>query len=375
MPEVCGRDRIGRNPAGAQILDMDGPAASDGMIEKRCRIRDFLRNWARCSLVELAAITGASLARAEDGERRVMSVAPLVRGDSASIGFFSDRRYADDLKTTTSAACFLPAEHADMAPAGCALLITAEPQGAYAKAADRLHRARRLSGQETTVHPTAELEDDVHLAPGALVGAGAKIGRGATIGAYTVIGPGCTIGRGCSIGSHATIGFALIGDRVRILSGAVIGEPGFGVAAADGKTVDIPQLGRVIIQDNVSIGSCTCIDRGAWDDTVIGENTKIDNLVQIAHNVRLGRGCVLAAMVGISGSCNVGDGVAFGGGAGIADHINIGDRARVAADAGVMRDIPAGEMWVGAPARPVRKFMREMAWLSKMANARGGTDK
>ena len=335
----------------------------------------FFEELGPVSLVELAAITGASLAKPEEGDHRVTRVAPLVRGDSSSIGFFSDRRYGDDLRGTHSGACFLSAEHAEMAPAGCALLITAEPQGAYAKAADRLHRPRRLAGQEAAVHPTAELEDDVSLAPGVLVGAGARIGRGATIGAYTVIGPGCTIGRGCSIGSHVTIGFAMIGDRVRILSAAVIGEPGFGVGSADGKTVDIPQLGRVIIQDNVSIGSCTCIDRGAWDDTVIGENTKIDNLVQIAHNVRLGRGCVLAAMVGISGSCNVGDGVAFGGGAGIADHINIGDRARVAADAGVMRDITAGEMWVGAPARPVRKFMREMAWLSKMANARGGTEK
>ena len=335
----------------------------------------FFEELGPVSLVELAAITGATLAKAEEGERRVMRVAPLVRGDSASIGFFADRRYVDDLKTTQSGACFLLAEHAPMAPAGCALLITSEPQGAYAKASERLHRARRLTGQDAAVHSTAELEDDVSLAPGVLVGAGAKIGRGATIGPYTVVGPGCTIGRGCSIGSHVTIGFALIGDRVRILSGAVIGEPGFGVGSADGKTIDIPQLGRVIIQDNVSIGSSTCIDRGAWDDTVIGENTKIDNLVQIAHNVRLGRGCVLAAMVGISGSCNVGDGVAFGGGAGIADHINIGDRARVAADAGVMRDIPGGEMWVGAPARPVRKFMREMAWLSKMAAARGGTEK
>jgi UDP-3-O-[3-hydroxymyristoyl] glucosamine N-acyltransferase len=335
----------------------------------------FFEELGPVSLGELVAITGASLARAEDSERRVSSVAPLVRGDSASIGFFSDKRYADDLKTTQSGACFLPAEYADTAPEGCAVLITPQPQGAYAKAADRLHRARRLSGHEAAVHPTAELEDDVALAPGVLIGAGAKIGRGTSIGPYTVIGPGCAIGRGCSIGSHVTIGFALIGDRVRILAGAVIGEPGFGVTAADGKTVDIPQLGRVIVQDNVSIGSCTCIDRGAWDDTVIGENTKIDNLVQIAHNVRLGRGCLLAAMTGISGSCVVGDGVAFGGGAGIADHINIGDRARVAADAGVMRDIPPGEMWVGAPARPVRKFMRELAWVSKMANTRGGTDK
>ncbi len=154
-----------------------------------------------------------------------------------------------------------------------------------------------------------------------------------------------------------------------------IGEPGFGVTSTDGLTVDIPQLGRVILQDNVSVGSNTCIDRGAWDDTVVGENTKIDNHVQIAHNVQIGRGCLIAAKVGISGSCVIGDGVAFGGGAGLADHVNVGDRARVAADAGVMRDIPAGQMWVGTPARPVRQFMREVAWLSKAATSRGGTDK
>jgi UDP-3-O-[3-hydroxymyristoyl] glucosamine N-acyltransferase len=335
----------------------------------------FFEDLGPASLVELAALSGATLARAEEGDRRVAAVAPLGRGDAASIGFFADRRYLADLKATLSGACFVSPEQAEFAPEGCAALLTAQPQAAYAKAADRLHRARRMSAADPAIHPTAELEDDVTLAPGVLIGAGAKIGRGTSIGAYSVIGPGCAIGRGCTISSQVTIGFALIGDRVRILAGAVIGEPGFGVTTGDGKTVDIPQLGRVIIQDNVSIGSCTCIDRGAWDDTVIGENTKIDNQVQIAHNVQIGRGCLLAAQTGISGSVKVGDGVAFGGGAGIADHLTIGDRARIAADAGVMRDVPAGEMWVGAPARPLRRFMREMAWLAKMANARGGTDK
>jgi UDP-3-O-[3-hydroxymyristoyl] glucosamine N-acyltransferase len=139
-----------------------------------------------------------------------------------------------------------------------------------------------------------------------------------------------------------------------------------------GRTVDVPQLGRVILQDNVGIGANTCIDRGAWDDTVIGENTKIDNLVQIAHNVRLGRNCLLAAHTGISGSCVVGDGVAFGGRAGLADHVTVEDRARVAAGAGVMKNIPADEMWAGLPARPIRRFMRETAWVAKMSRSRGG---
>jgi UDP-3-O-[3-hydroxymyristoyl] glucosamine N-acyltransferase len=151
----------------------------------------------------------------------------------------------------------------------------------------------------------------------------------------------------------------------------VIGEAGFGVAGGSGSAIDVPQLGRVILQDDVSVGAGTCIDRGAWDDTVVGEASKIDNLVQIAHNVRLGRGCLLAGQVGLSGSVVVGDGAQFGGRAGVADHLTIGAGARVLAAAGVMNDIPAGETWVGAPARPVRRFMRETAWLARQAQRRG----
>ncbi|MGC1303574.1 MAG: UDP-3-O-(3-hydroxymyristoyl)glucosamine N-acyltransferase, partial [Caulobacteraceae bacterium] len=260
---------------------------------------------------------------------------------------------------------------AEAAPQGVAVLLTREPQAAYAKAAARLHRPRRHEPAAPAVHPTAELEDGVLLGHGAVIGAGARIGAGTEIGAYTVIGPGVCIGRNCVIGSNAAIGFALIGDRVRILSGAVIGEAGFGIAGSQAGAMDIPQLGRVILQDGVTVGACTCIDRGAWDDTVVGENTKIDNLVQIAHNCQVGRNCVLAGHVGLSGSVTVGDGAMFGGRAGIADHINIGAGARVAAASGVMRDIPAGETWCGAPARPIRTFMRETAWLARSAAGKG----
>jgi UDP-3-O-[3-hydroxymyristoyl] glucosamine N-acyltransferase len=327
------------------------------------------------TLIELAAVTGAELLRAEDGERRVAAVAPLVRAGAADLSFFADKRYLDDLKATGAGACFTARDFAEAAPAGCAVLVTAEPQAAYAAAANRLHRPRRADARDPLVHPDAVIEDGVGLAPGVVVGAGAHIGRGTSIGAYSVIGPGVAIGRGCSIGSHVTLGFALLGDRVTILSGAVIGEPGFGVTVGQGRTVDVPQLGRVILQDNVSIGANSCVDRGAWDDTVIGENTKIDNLVQVAHNVRLGRSCLLAAHTGISGSVVAGDGVQFGGRAGIADHVKIGDRARVAAAAGVMKDIAPGEMVAGLPAKPVRQHMREVAWLGKMAQRREGGDR
>lgn len=250
------------------------------------------------------------------------------------------------------------------------MLLTPQPYVAYAKAAAFLHRARRCAAGDPAIHPTAELEDGVQIGQGAVIGAGAQIGRGTYIGPSAVIGPGVAIGRDCEIGPRAVIGFALIGDRVKILAGALIGEPGFGVASEADAAFDVPQLGRVILQDNVSVGAGTCIDRGAWDDTVVGEYTKIDNLVQVAHNVRLGRNCLLAAQTGISGSVVVGDKVSFGGASGVTDHVTIGDGATIAGTAGVMKNVPPGEMWVGTPARPIRRFMRETAWLAKMARKR-----
>ena len=319
---------------------------------------------------ELAAIARARAPEGADARRMIDQAAPLGRSDDRSVSFFSDRRYFADLARAGAAACFIAAEHVDKLPAGCVALITAEPQAAFARAASRLHRARTLDPDDPPVHPSAIIEAGARVHHGAVVGPGARIGRGAEIGPCSVIGPGVAIGRGSRIGANVTIGFALIGDEVRVLAGAVIGEAGFGVAVSSTGTIDVPQLGRVIIQDRVSIGAGTCVDRGAWDDTVIGENSKIDNLVQIAHNVRLGRNCVLAGRVGLSGSVRVGDGVMFGGSSGVADHLVIGDGAQVAAAAGVMHDIPAGERWAGAPAKPIRRFMRESAWIAKMTAAR-----
>ncbi|NEX92703.1 UDP-3-O-(3-hydroxymyristoyl)glucosamine N-acyltransferase, partial [Caulobacter sp. 17J65-9] len=233
------------------------------------------------------------------------------------------------------------------------------------------HPARRMSAGPA-VHPTAEIGEGVVLAPGAVVGEGAAIGAGSYIGPNAVVGPGVQLGRDCVIGSNASVGFALIGDRVRLAAGVVVGEAGFGVAGSGSGAVDVPQLGRVVLQDGVSIGANSCIDRGAYDDTVVGEHTKIDNLVQVAHNVVLGRSCVLAAHTGISGSAKIGDGVMFGGRAGLADHVTIGAGARVAAGGGVMKDIPAGETWGGYPAKPIRQFLREAAWIAKQSRVRDG---
>jgi UDP-3-O-[3-hydroxymyristoyl] glucosamine N-acyltransferase len=321
---------------------------------------------------ELVEITGATPPPGSAGAKSVFgSVAPLARAQAGSVSFFSDSRYLEALKTTRAGACFLAPAQAEFAPAGCLVLLTTEPQIAYAKAANRLHRPRLMPADFGQLHPTATLEAGVVLAAGAVVGPGASIGAGTHVGANAVIGPGVAIGRDCVIGANVTIGFALIGDRVRILAGAVIGEAGFGISASKGAAMDLPQLGRVILQDGVTVGANSCIDRGAWEDTVVGENTKIDNQVQIGHNVQLGRSCVLCGHVGLSGSTIVGDGVMFGAKAGIADHVTIGAGAQVMAAAGVMGDIPAGETWGGVPAVRARQFWRQVAWVSRMVNARG----
>lgn len=319
------------------------------------------------SVADLAALIGAEVVRG--GDAVIKTVAPLSLADRGAIAFLGDRRHAGALSTTAAGAVLVTPDMAAKAPDSAAVLTTRHPQAAWAMAAARLHPAVESDGT-AGVHPTAELEDGVRLGAGVVIGAGARIGRGSVIGANTVIGPGVAIGRDCLIGANVTMGFSLIGDRVRIASGAVIGEAGFGAAASPRGPMDIPQLGRVIIQDDVSIGANSCIDRGAYDDTVIGEGTKIDNLVHVAHNVIMGRFCLVAAHVGISGSVVVGDGVMFGGKAGVGDHQTIGAGARIGGAAAVLSDVPAGETWSGYPAKPLRRFLRETAWLSKQASSR-----
>ncbi|MDP1874755.1 UDP-3-O-(3-hydroxymyristoyl)glucosamine N-acyltransferase [Phenylobacterium sp.] len=330
----------------------------------------FFEDLGPIGLSRLAELTGAQLAPGAGHVGDVTGVAVLNRATPGTVTFLSDPRRADELASTKAAACFVHPKQAAAAPVGCAALLTPSPQAAYALAAGALHRPRRNTA-DRMVSPSARLEDGVRVEPGAVIGDGAQIGARSVIGAGAVIGPGVTIGRDCEIGPRATVTFAVIGDRVRIFAGAMIGEAGFGATVGAGGLIDIPQLGRVIVQDGVTIGAGVCVDRGAFDDTVIGENTKIDNMVQIAHNVRIGRNCAIAAQTGISGSVVVGDGVQFGGRAGVADHLIIGEGARVAAAAGVMRDIPPGETWGGFPARPLKKWMREVAWLSRMAERRG----
>lgn len=322
-------------------------------------------------LSDLAQASAAELADVALADRPIAHAAPLDAADDRAVTFFSDVKRKGAATATRAGACFVRPEHRDLLPPTCAALVTARPQAAWAAAANRLHAPRRHELGAAAVHPDATLEPGVELAPNVTIGQGARIGRGTRIGPGAVIGPGVLIGRDCRIGANAVIGFALLGDGVSVSAGAVIGEAGFGAALGPRGMVDLPQLGRVVIQDNVTLGANSCVDRGAFGDTTIGENSKIDNLVHVAHNVRIGRNCVLAAYTGVSGSTVVGDGVAFGGKAGVADHLNIGSGASIGAAASVFKDVPEGETWTGFPARPLKRWLRETAWLSRMAGGRG----
>lgn len=326
----------------------------------------FFETLPSLTVAEIAARVGAEVQRG--GDRVIAQVAPLSTADGGAIAFLADRKFAAALGETRAGCVIVGADAVAAVPESASVLTSRTPQAAWAQASMLLHRPVVLN---TAVARQDVVEDDsVVIEPGVVLGQGARIGRGSRIGANTVIGPGVQIGRDCVIGSNVTLGFALIGDRVKIYAGARIGEAGFGAAGSATGPVDIPQMGRVVIQDGVTVGANSCIDRGAYADTIIGENTKIDNLVMIGHNCVIGRNCLMAAHTGISGSVTVGDGVMFGGQAGVGDHLNIGDGARVAGGAGVLSDIPAGETWSGYPARPIRQFLRETIWLAKQTSTK-----
>jgi len=307
------------------------------------------------------------------GETEIASVAPLSSADRGAVSFLADRKFAAALLETKAGCVIVPVSAVEAVPEGAAVITSGEAQAAWARASLLLHRTRTLDADAT--REEACEDDSVVLEPGVVLGQGVRIGRGTRIGANTVVGPGVQIGRDGVIGSNVTLGFTLIGDRVKIYAGARIGEAGFGAAGSRAGAVDIPQLGRVIIQDGVTIGANTCIDRGAWDDTVIGENSKIDNLCMIGHNCVLGRNVLMAAHSGLSGSVTVGDNVMFGGQSGVGDHLTIGDGAAIAAGGGVLANVPAGQVWSGYPAKPLRQFLRETIWVSKqIAQKKGGKE-
>jgi UDP-3-O-[3-hydroxymyristoyl] glucosamine N-acyltransferase len=333
------------------------------------------------TLARIAQWTGAILGAGADPDRVIRDVAPLEAAGPGDLAFLDNPRYLPALTATRAGAVLLAPRHAAQAPEGCATLVTPEPYRAIAVTMTRLFPLAARPGSVfaeagvspmARVHAAARLEAGVVVDPGAVIGPGAEIGTGTVIGANAVIGPNTRIGRHGSIGAGATVACALIGDRVIIHPGARIGQDGFGFAMGARGHLKVPQIGRVVIQDDVEIGANASIDRGANRDTVIGEGTKIDNLVQIGHNAVIGRHCILVAQCGVSGSTVIEDFAALGGQAGIAGHLNIGRGAQVAAHAGLMNDVPAGQRWGGTPATSARDWFRQVSALRKLAKRSAG---
>ncbi len=326
------------------------------------------------ALSEIARVTSAEIGTAE-ASRRFENVRPLNEAQAGDISFIDNRKYLGDLERTAAGACLVIPALADRVPAGTVRLVTKSPYRGFALALqlfypDAMH-PKVAGGSTQAVDPTAEIEADAIVEPGAIVGPGARIGRGSRIAAGAVVGYRCSIGRNCFIGPSATVTHALIGDRVIVHAGVRIGQDGFGFAMGGGGHLKVPQIGRVIIQDDVEIGANTTIDRGALKDTVIGEGTKIDNLVQIGHNVVIGRHCVIVGQVGIAGSAELGDFVVMGGQAGLVGHIKVGRGAQIAGASHPKDDVPAGARMAGTPARPLREWAREVAAINRLARKGG----
>ncbi len=325
------------------------------------------------TVAALAEIAGADLAATADGAKEIEDIAPLGEAGERDISFIDNKRYLQVFEDTKAGACIVAPGAADRAPTAVSLLLSETPYLAFARVVRSFYPAPAVEpgvAPSAMVDETATIGEGCRIDPGAVLGPGCEVGARTQICPNAVIGGAVVIGEDCVIGAGATVSHSLIGDRVTIYPGARIGQDGFGFASSPTGHLRIPQVGRVVIHDDVEVGANTAIDRGSAADTVIGAGCMIDNLVQIAHNVQLGRGCVIVAQVGLSGSTKLGDFVVFGGQAAAAGHLTIGDGAQFAARSGVIRNLEGGQAYGGAPAIPIREWRRQMAAIARLGKLR-----
>ncbi len=338
----------------------------------------FLRDTRGLSLDEIVAMTGATAPVEPARARHIVNVAPLDCAGPSDIAFFDSKRFRAAAASTHAGVCLTSAALAKELPARVTVLVTSQPFRAFVTVArvlfpqslrpSSLVAAGSVAGAH--IDASARLENSVTVEPAAVIGPRTEIGSGTVIGAAAVIGTDVRIGRDCSIGAGAVLTNCLIGDRVIIHPGCKIGQDGFGFVMGGSGHLKVPQVGRVIIQDDVEIGAGTTIDRGGIRDTVVGEGTKIDNLVQVGHNVSIGRHCIVVAHTGISGSSTLEDFVVLGARVGLNNDVTIGEGAQIAAISNVNGNVPPGARWGGTPAKPVKQWFREIMAIERLGRAK-----
>ena len=318
----------------------------------------------------LAVVASTARGVADQVELLLEGVAPLQAAGPREVSFLDNRRYVSALDRTSAGAVIVHPDMAARVPSTAVSILTSEPYAAWARVAALFYP---VPPPAPGIHPSAIVADGALVDPSAEIGplcvieANAEIGPGCRIGPCAVIGSGVVLGRDCRIGPHVSLSHALLGARVYVYPGARIGQEGFGFASTKDGFLSVPQLGCVVLEDDVEVGANTTIDRGSSRDTLIGAGSRLDNLVQIGHNVVLGRCCVIVAQVGISGSTVLEDFVRVGGQAAMAGHLRIGRGAEIGAQAGVMSDLDPGVKVLGSPAQPKKDFFRQIATLMKMA--------
>lgn len=310
----------------------------------------------------------AALADSLVSDPSIDGASDLSDANAASISFAASKTYADELSRSGAGAVLVTADLAEAVPGRAAAIVCDNPYDVFVDILNVLYPADSAAvvRAATRTEPAPLIEPGVVMGAGVAIGAGAQIGSGTVIGANATIGAGVAIGRNCVIGANVSIECAYLGNEVVLQPGVVVGAEGFGFQLRADRHRKIPQLGRVIIQDRVELGANTTIDRGTLGDTVIGEGSKIDNLVQIGHNCRIGRNCVISGMCGLSGSTILEDGVVMGGNVGSAGHLRIGANSRVLARSGITHSFPAGSNIAGAPAQDVRMWKREIAAIRRL---------